>query len=132
MSNAIASNWMIFIGFIAAVLITLLFYWLTNRRFQREIDRLTREVDELKRTLNALCSSAVGVDRRMGRLEVGKRELQQRQETIEQHTKSDHPYADAIKVAQKGATASQLVEEFEISRNEADLIVMLHGAKEVS
>lgn len=127
-----ASNWMILVGFIINALLIAVVYWLMDRRYRSEVDKLNQEMVELKRSLNALCSSAVGVDRRMGLLEQYNRDLQQHQETIGQQTKSDHPYVDAIKVAQKGATANQLVDEFEISRNEADLIVMLHGVKEVS
>ena len=132
MSNIIASNWMILTGFAVAVMLLTVIQWLTGRRYQMKIDELNQEIEVLKGTLNVLCTSAVGVDRRVGKLEQGKRELQQRQETIEQNNKPDQPYAEAIRVVQQGATANQLVEEFGISRNEANLIVMLHGVKKVS
>lgn len=102
--------------------------WRLYQHNRAKIEQLNQEIDKLKSTLNALISSAVGVDRRMNAVERGEIELQQRQESIEQHNRSDRPYAEAIHMAQQGATADQLMGEFDMSRNEADLIVMLHSA----
>ncbi|MEW8364989.1 MAG: hypothetical protein AB2700_02035, partial [Candidatus Thiodiazotropha taylori] len=53
----------------------------------------SREIQTLKQTVAALCSSAVGVDRRVNRLERQGRDLEERQENIEQsNLQSDPPY----------------------------------------
>jgi len=111
-----------------AVLLLALIQWQLYKQNKAKIEQANQDIDKLKNTLNALISSAVGVDRRMDAVERGKIELQQRQESIEQHSRSDRPYAEAIHKAQQGATADQLMDEFNMSRNEADLIVMLHSA----
>ncbi len=117
----------IVVGGVFILLITII-QWRLYQQNRAKIEQLNHEIDKLKSTLNALISSAVGVDRRMNAVERGKIELQQRQESIEQHNRSDRPYAEAIHMAQQGATAEQLMNEFDMSPNEADLIVMLHRA----
>ncbi|MEW8500715.1 MAG: DUF2802 domain-containing protein, partial [Candidatus Thiodiazotropha taylori] len=81
-------------------------------------------------TVAALCSSAVGVDRRVNRLERQGRDLEERQENIEQsNLQSDPPYSDAISMVRAGAGPDELIQELGISRDAADLIIMIHGAK---
>ena len=49
---------------------------------------------------------------------------------MEQHAQyGDPPYADAIRMVQEGAGPEQLVNELGISRDAADLIIMMHGIK---
>jgi len=124
MSDLFSANLMLVVG--AAVLLLIVIQWQFHQYNKTKIEQLNQELAKLKSTLNALISSAVGVDRRVNMLEKGKIELQQRQESMEQHNRSDRPYAEAIHRAQQGATANQLMDEFEMSQNEADLIVMLH------
>ena len=97
-------------------------------KFRSENARLAKELDMLRHDFNAFCAGAVGVDKRVLRLEQSGRDLQHRQETIEQRQNTaQRPYGEAIYKVQKGADATRLVEEFGLSRSEADLIVMLHG-----
>ncbi|MET0064948.1 MAG: DUF2802 domain-containing protein [Candidatus Thiodiazotropha sp.] len=98
------------------------------KQSREQIDRQNREVATLKQTVAALCSSAVGVDRRVNRLERQGRDLEERQDSMEQTSQQgDPPYSDAIRMVQAGATPQQLVEELGISRDAADLILMIHG-----
>jgi cytoskeletal protein RodZ len=110
------------------VLLVVIFIQERNRRDSHE--RLTREVETLKQTVSALCSSAVGVDKRVNRLERQGRDLEERQESIEQSTQQgEPPYSDAIRMVHAGAGPEQLVSELGISRDAADLIIMIHGMK---
>ena len=94
------------------------------------IAQQNKELQTLKQTVAALCSSAVGVDRRVNRLERQGRDLEERQETIEQsNLQGDPPYSDAINMVRNGAGPEQLIEELGISRDAADLIIMIHGVK---
>jgi hypothetical protein len=89
-----------------------------------------RDIDTLKQTVGALCSSAVGVDKRVNRLEQMGRDLEERQENIEQHSQQgEPPYTDAIRMVQEGAGADELIEELGISRDAADLIILMHSIK---
>jgi Tfp pilus assembly protein PilN len=101
-----------------------------DRHRREQAAKQSKEIQTLKQTVAALCSSAVGVDRRVNRLERQGRDLEERQENIEQTTQQgEPPYSDAIKMVRDGAGPEQLVEELGISRDAADLIIMIHGVK---
>ncbi|MES9972851.1 MAG: hypothetical protein ABW094_01230, partial [Candidatus Thiodiazotropha sp.] len=70
---------------IVLLLLVLVVVFLIFERNRREsYEQLRREIDTLKQTVSALCSSAVGVDKRVNRLERHGRDLEERQENIEQ------------------------------------------------
>lgn len=100
------------------------------RQQSQQLNQAQQQIDALSANLSALCSGAVGVDKRVARLERNSRDLKFRQETFESHGQADHSYGDAIKLVRQGASAHRLVEELGLSRSEADLVVMLHGMKE--
>lgn len=111
-------------------LLLLLIQARTIRRQNNRITEMTKQIEQLVTTATALCAGAVGVDRRVVKLERNSRDLAHRQESIEsqQHT-ADRPYGEAIQMVQKGAVASRLVDELGLSNSEAELLVMLHGMK---
>ncbi|MCB1760007.1 MAG: DUF2802 domain-containing protein [Gammaproteobacteria bacterium] len=105
--------------------------WLALRlcRQQREISRLHACIDTLAAEVGALCSGAAGVDRRVALLESHGRRLDLRQESLENQHHEERPYGEAIQLVQKGTSASGLVEKLGLSRSEAELVAMLHGAR---
>lgn len=105
----------------------LLFLILQNRQRNEQANQLQRELDILKQTVSALCSSSVGVDRRVNRLERHGRDLAERQDNIESLHQPDPPYAEAIRMVKEGADADRLVKELGLSQGAADLIIMIHG-----
>ncbi|MES9971862.1 MAG: DUF2802 domain-containing protein [Candidatus Thiodiazotropha sp.] len=116
---------------IVLLLLVLVVVFLIFERNRREsYQQLQREVETLKQTVSALCSSAVGVDKRVNRLERHGRDLEERQENIEQSSQQgEPPYSDAIRMVHAGAGPEQLISELGISREAADLIIMIHGMK---
>ncbi len=119
------------VSMIAVSLVALGGIFYLARKLSAQNARLASELDMLRQDFNALCSGAVGVNKRVLRLEQRGRDLQQRQDSMEQQQKpSQRPYGEAIQLVQKGADAARLVEEFGLSRSEAELIVMLHGMRE--
>ncbi len=111
------------------VLAALLMLRRTVREQQRRIAAMEGKVQELTSSLNALCAGAVGVDRRVVRLERTNRDLEHRQETLENQDIPDRPYGEAIRLVQQGAGARRLIEELEMSPSEAELLVALHGQR---
>ena len=103
--------------------------WFTMalKRQRRQLQEAHQKVDELSSTVSGLCSAAVGVDKRVIRLEQKGRDLEHRQESFETQKHSDRPYGEAIQLVHRGATASRLVEELGLSHSEAELVVMLHS-----
>lgn len=94
------------------------------------IDELGKQVEQLTANINVLCASAVGVDRRVIKLERSGRDLIHRQEHIESTQQpGDRPYGAAIEMVHKGAGVSRLMEELDMSKSEAELLVRLHGVK---
>jgi hypothetical protein len=116
---------------LALLLVIFLSYLFFIERNRKELlAQQSREIQTLKQTVAALCSSAVGVDRRVNRLERQGRDLEERQENIEQsNLQGDPPYSDAISMVRAGAGPDELIQELGISRDAADLIIMIHGAK---
>ncbi|MES9980180.1 MAG: DUF2802 domain-containing protein, partial [Candidatus Thiodiazotropha sp. 6PLUC5] len=107
------------------------YLFIIDRRRKERLAQQSKEIQTLKQTVAALCSSAVGVDRRVNRLERQGRDLEERQENIEQsNLQGDPPYSDAISMVRAGAGPEQLIEELGISRDAADLIIMIHGVKQ--
>ncbi len=122
-----------YIILISIVCLAMLFFRRQSRTIRLQdnrIEELGKQIEQLTTTVNVLCASAVGVDKRVIKLERNGRDLTYRQESIEssQHT-VDRPYGEAIQMAQRGARASRLVEELGLSESEAELMVMLHGMK---
>ncbi len=102
----------------------------TVRWQNSRIDELGKQVEQLTTTINVMCASAVGVDKRVIKLERNGRDLTYRQEHIESSQQpGDRPYGQAIEMVHKGAGASRLIEELGLSKSEAELLVMLHGVK---
>lgn len=126
-------NSLVWIAIMALLLLQLTLWLLQHRvesRRRESMQQHKRDIEILKQTVGALCSSAVGVDKRVNRLEQMGRDLEERQENIEQHNQhTEPPYADAIRMVQDGADVDELIERLGISRDAADLIIMMHGIK---
>jgi hypothetical protein len=91
--------------------------------------QLQLELDLVRQSISGLTAGAVGVDRRMQRLEAREKVLSERQETYEIQQSDEQPYGHAIRLVQQGAEVSRLVDELELSESEAELIVRLHGQR---
>lgn len=116
---------------ITALLLLAGMAWLALRvhTVQLESRALKARLESVCCDLNALCSGAVGVDRRITILEHQGRRLDQRQETLENQKQDERPYGEAIQMIHQGATAASLVDKLGLSRSEAELMVMLHGVR---
>jgi predicted RNase H-like nuclease (RuvC/YqgF family) len=102
----------------------------TIHRQESRIQDLGKQIEQLTTTTNVLCSSAVGVDKRVIKLERNGRDLVHRQEHIESSQQTgDRPYGEAIEMVHKGARVSRLMDELGLSKSEAELLVRLHGVK---
>jgi len=102
------------------------------RRLQLEMGVLKARIESVSSDFSALCSGAVGVDRRMTMLENQGRRLDLRQESLENHKQDERPYGEAIQMIHKGATAAGLVDKLGLSLSEAELMVMLHSVRKAS
>ncbi|MCM8855803.1 MAG: DUF2802 domain-containing protein [Candidatus Thiodiazotropha sp.] len=123
--------WFGLVPLILLLLVLLVVQFIQDRQRRELLQQHQREIETLKQTVSALCSSAVGVDKRVNRLERHGRDLEERQENIEQsNQQGEPPYSDAIRMVHAGAGPEKLVSELGISRDAADLIIMIHGMKQ--
>jgi hypothetical protein len=128
---------MLWILFGAVSLICMTGFWVLLSRYshqRRELEQARRQIESVSSNLAALCAGAVGVDKRVARLEKVGRDFKMWQEREQSHDQGqgENSFGRAIRLVRSGATAGKLVEDLGLSRNEADLIVMLHGMKEAS
>ena len=124
--------WIVIVGLGVLLLVCIAILARRIKQQNRQLSEAWKKIDSLTENLNALCSGAVGVDQRVSRLERQRRDIQQRQESIENQRQMERPYGAAIQLVHQGATADRLVDELGLSRSEADLVVMLHGAEQVN
>lgn len=91
-----------------------------------QIRQMAREIRELRSDMGGLLAGARGLGERLGQFEQQLRHQAERQDQLELRHTGERPYQQAIRMVQRGASASDLVDAFGMSRSEADLVVMMH------
>ena len=99
---------------------------------RQRVDALQQQLDFIRQSISGLTAGAVGMDRRMLRLESSARTLSERQETYELQQADEQPYGHAIRLVQQGASSMRLMQELDLSESEAELIVRLHGQRDTA
>ena len=85
----------------------------------------------LQNQLSALCAGAVGTDDRIHKFEKTLAGLQEKHNTLSLGTTSSpQSYEHAIRLARKGVGIEQLIDNCNLSDEEAHLISRLHGNEE--
>ncbi|BBL71486.1 DUF2802 domain-containing protein [Methylogaea oryzae] len=92
-----------------------------------EVDTLTRRLSGQSDDIAGLCSAALSVDQRLGHDEKRLGELFDWMESQRTQEKLNQPYHSAISLIKRGADEAQLVSECGVSREEAALLLRLHG-----
>lgn len=111
--------------FVVSALVLCVALW-SVARSQRQARQLRREVTQLRSDIRALTTSSVGVGGRVLELERRLRRLAQRQEEFDIYESANQPYEHAIAMARKGADVKEIEDICGVSRNEAELIQMMH------
>jgi hypothetical protein len=101
-------------------------------RSQRTSRHLHQELAQLRSDMRALTTSSVGVGGRVLELERRLRRLAQRQEEFDIYESANQPYEHAIAMARKGADVKDIEDMCGVSRNEAELIQMMHRLEKAS
>lgn len=108
---------------------------LINSRSQRYVKGLKKELQQTRRDIRALTTSSLGVGGRIKKLEQHQRQLAEKQEEFDHldHTEQGtQPYDHAIHLARQGAEADEIIDLCGVSRNEAELIQMMHRYEKAS
>ena len=117
--------------FVVSALVLCVALWSVTRS-QRQTRLLRKELTQLRSDIRALTTSSVGVGGRVLELERRLRRLAQRQEEFDIYESANQPYEHAIAMARKGADVKQIEEMCGVSRNEAELIQMMHRLEKAS
>ena len=76
--------------------------------------------------ITALNIGSIGLGGRFLKLEKELQSLGTRLDEVHSQVQTNTPYAHAINLAQKGSTSEDIMELCQISRNEAELLLMMH------
>jgi len=96
-------------------------------RLRRQLAAQSVTIDILRNDVRALYAGSVGEDGRIHRLESRTRRIKERQEQLENSNHAERPYEQAIRMVQKGTSIEDLMSVCNLSKGEADLIMMMHG-----
>ncbi len=86
-----------------------------------------KQLKELAHELQTMTNAAYGVGKRINVLAGQIRELDDRQEEFDLKDQGSQSMTQAIALAQKGASIDELMETCDMSRGEAELLMMVHG-----
>lgn len=111
------------VGLLAIILFS------ASYKFFRLSQSQATQITSLQQQLSALCSAAVGSDERIVRFEQTMMKIKEQQNTIDLGQPQQQSYEHAIRLARKGVDVNQLIDNCNLSEEEALLITRLHGAQ---
>lgn len=127
-------NWFnesIFLGFLSLSLLVVLVLltWLINERFRlhKELKVLNEYISRNNRDIAGLCSAALKIDERLIAHEELLTALQNKAHDYHSTASGSQSYHNAIQRAQSGADVQDLMQTCGLSRDEASLLIHLHG-----
>lgn len=85
------------------------------------------QLKDLAHELQTMTNAAYGVGKRINQLAGQIRELDDRQEEFDLKEQGSQSMQQAIALVHKGATIDELMESSDMSRGEAELLLMVHG-----
>ncbi|PCJ33215.1 MAG: hypothetical protein COA90_00510 [Gammaproteobacteria bacterium] len=102
----------------------------TSYRLFKLNQQQSTEVTRLQSQLSALCAAAVGTDNRIVKFEQALNQLKEHQNTFDLGQPEKQSYDHAIRLARKGAGIEQLIDNCNLTDEEAHLITRLHGSED--
>lgn len=99
-----------------------------NRVIKKEIDHLYGMIENSHNDVSGLCTAAHGVDERAAGCEKNIRELLSRLDELEDVSSQGHlqAFQGATVLAKDGASTKEIVEKFNLTFDEADLLIRLY------
>lgn len=101
-----------------------------SRGLRRRHDELQREIEYLQQDIHALCAGAQGVGGHLSRLDRQLKRLSERQDQLEMGDLLHREYDHAVKLVRGGADIEEVMDQCNLVRAEAELLVLLHGPRE--
>ncbi|WP_088331515.1 DUF2802 domain-containing protein [Lacimicrobium sp. SS2-24] len=92
-----------------------------------QLSELNRQLTLLTESMHELRSGSIGVGKKVKGLEAQLRQLQEKQQQLEEMEPESKLYSGAVKLLQQGASVEEVMQECELPRAEAELLFSLHG-----
>ena len=100
------------------------------KKLRQDYIILSKHVERNNRDIAGLCSAAVCVDSRLSDNNEQLNGIVEKVTDFEQHEQqTSQPYHSAIQKVRNGADAEELIQQCGLSREEALLLIRLHGNK---
>ncbi|MBE0437501.1 MAG: DUF2802 domain-containing protein [Methylomicrobium sp.] len=124
-------NEILYAGLAVLSVMSILLVWLTvdHIKLKRNYRALAEHLNNHNLDIVGLCSASVGVDNRLAETAELLKELNKKINDFEQREEEAKPYHAIIQKVRSGADAAELIQKFGISRDEAVLLIRLHGAR---
>jgi hypothetical protein len=90
----------------------------------------SERIHAMQNQLTALCEGAAGADERIIQFEQALGKLKAHQHTLDMSASSQPTYDHAIRLARRGANVAQIIDNCNLSDEEAHLINRLHGPEQ--
>lgn len=110
-------------------LITVLVVMVTAYRAFNVFIQQSKKIHSLQNQLSALSAGAIGLDKRVLQFEQAMNKMKEHQNTIDVGIAPTHNYEQAVRLARKGMDTDQLMDNCNLSAEEAHLINRLHGGE---
>lgn len=110
-------------------LVLLVVVFVLSRKLRLSIQDLQHKdqlISVMRRDIGALCSGAVGVGKRLVKIENSLKHQEERQDQLECREPAQQPYEHAIRLVQKGSDVKEVMSTCALTQGEAELIMMLH------
>ena len=128
MDNILLIVFLTIILVVAGILVWLI---LAHKKLRNDFISLSEYVERNNKDIAGLCSAAVFVDSRMSDNNAQLNGLIEKVADFEQHEQqSSQPYHSAIQMVRNGADAEELIQQCGLSREEAVLLIRLHGNRQ--
>jgi len=124
-----AIEWFVLL-IVVMVLFSIAFLWLLieQRKIKHVNERLVDQIESIHQDLAILCSTAVQIDDCLSQRGEQLNELNEALNNIQEGEKEvSSPYQLIIQKVQSGINEQELVKEYGLSRDEAALLIKLHG-----
>ncbi len=109
------------------LLIALLLLGFSHRKLKLEHKLMLEQVASLNRDLAGLCSAAVRVDTRLAESNIQVNSLVERIDNYGSDDIVSSAYQSVIEKVQEGISEQDIIKECGLSREEAALLIKLHG-----
>lgn len=114
---------------VSVLLVLQVWLMIDHIKLKRNYRSLTEHLNNHNLDIVGLCTTSVNLENRLAEATQFINELTEKIRHFEQREEEAKPYHAVIQMVKSGAEVSELTQKFGISRDEAVLLIRLHGAK---